>query len=135
MRIGRKGLRKSAVDNHSEPVVASSHGFPGCPITHSAAQDRCRPPLEPDASLGHDYRGVEPVPAVRAAARRPRLRLVQALQTSMAGYADRPTLGMRAGEAAADPATGRVVASVTGLRDHQLWRALVGGEGGRRGLE
>jgi len=82
-----------------------------------------------------EFRAAEPLPAVLAAARRPGLRLVQVLQTLMAGYADRPTLGMRAGEAAADPATGRVVASVTGLRDHQLWRALVGGEGGRRGLE
>jgi hypothetical protein len=34
---------------------------------------------------------------------------VQVLQTLMDGYADRPPLGMRAGEVAADPATGRVV--------------------------
>jgi fatty acid CoA ligase FadD9 len=51
-------------------------------------------------------RASEPIPTVRAAARRPGLRLVQVLQTLFEGYADRPALGNRASTVATDPATG-----------------------------
>ncbi|GFG54553.1 oxidoreductase [Mycolicibacterium agri] len=56
------------------------------------------------------FAAARPDPAVLEAASQPGLRLTEALQTLVEGYADRPALGQRARELVTDPQTGRTSA-------------------------
>jgi fatty acid CoA ligase FadD9 len=77
----------------------------------SGARDECRARRIADLYANDwQFAAAKPDPAVLQAARRPGLRLVEILQTYVAGYADRPALGQRAREPMADPATGRTSA-------------------------
>ncbi|GBG37831.1 carboxylic acid reductase [Mycobacterium montefiorense] len=70
------------------------------------------------------YQNAKPDPALQAAARQPGLRLPQILKMFADGYADRPALGWRARELAADPVTGRTTSRLLHRFDTISYRDL-----------
>jgi fatty acid CoA ligase FadD9 len=77
-------------------------------MTADALQnERVRGRIEQLYAEDEQFRAAEPDAVVRAAARRPGLRLPQVIETLVEGYADRPALGWRARSLTTDSATGR----------------------------
>jgi fatty acid CoA ligase FadD9 len=75
--------------------------------TTTTQEDRLARRVDDLTANDPQFAAAKPDPAVAAALEQPGLRLPQIIQTTLAGYAERPALGQRVVEFVKDPKTGR----------------------------